>query len=252
MPTHRVLAAALVLFSVTTIATEAARGADFRVDNAVFAEGQSQPQSQGVTIFYQGLVYDFLNEPSEIIVFDKAHRRFTLLDISRHVQSQISIEDVQAVVNRVKQRLAGHPNPNSRWLVDPSFEESYDHENSELTLKSPTITYQAQVQATAPAVAAQYHEFSDWYTQFNLALNPSSRPPFPRMMLNEAIERHQGVAKEVHLSTTLSPKDVPNKITSRHQLAVQLDSADMNRVAEAREYLRSFQNVSLGEYRKGK
>ena len=143
------------------------------------------------------------------------------------------------------------PNPNIKWLVDPSFEESFDPENSELTLKSPSITYRAQVQATDPAVAAQYHEFSDWYTQFNLALNPSSRPPFPRMMLNEAIERHQGVAKEVHLTATLSPKDAPVKITSRHQLAVQLDSADMNRVAEVREYLRASAAFRSREYRQG-
>ena len=82
-------------------------------------------------------------------------------------------------------------------------------------------------------MAAQYHEFSDWYAQFNHALNPKSRPPFPRMMLNEAIERHQGVAKEVHLVATSSPKDAPVKIASRHQLAMQLDSADMNRVARS-------------------
>ena len=101
-------------------------------------------------------------------------------------------------------------------------------------------------------MAAQYREFSDRYAQFNLALNPKSRPPFPRMMLNEAIERHQGVAKEVHLTAALSPKDAPIKITSRHQLAAQLDAADMNRVAEAREYLRSFPSVSFREYRQGK
>ena len=235
----------VLLFSAATLVARRPAAADFRVENTVFAEGQSQPQSQGVTIFHEGLVYDFLNEPAEVIVFDKAHRRFILLDISRRVRSEISIDDVQAFVDRVKQRLSGHPNPNVKWLADPSFEESFDRESSELTLKSPSITYQAQVQATDPAVAAQYHEFSDWYAQFNHVLNPKSRPPFPRMMLNEAIERHQGIAKEVHLTAALGPKDAPIKITSRHQLAVQLDAADMNRVAEAREYLRSFRSVSL-------
>ena len=196
----------VVLLSGRGSRPEAAQAADFRVDNTVYVEGQSQPQSQGVTIFHQGLVYDFLDEPAEVIIFDKAHRRFILLDITRHVRSEISIDDVQTFVNRVKQRLSGHPNPNVKWLADPSFEESFDRESSELTLKSPSITYQAQVQATDPAVAAQYREFSDWYAQFNLALNPKSWPPFPRMMLNEAIQRHQGVAKEVHLDRSLGPE----------------------------------------------
>ena len=105
------------------------------------------------------------------------------------------------------------------------------------------------VQTTDRAVATQYREFSDWYTQFNLALNPSSRPPFPRMLLNAAIERHQGVAKEVHLTAAAGPQDAAVKITSRHQLAVQLEAADLNRVAEVSEYMRSFRSVSLREYR---
>ena len=117
-----------------------------------------------------------------------------------------------------------------------------------MTLKSDTITYRAQMQTTDPAVAIQYREFSDWYTQFNLALNPSSRPPFPRMMLNAAIERHQGVAKEVHLSAAASPQGAAVKITSRHQLAMQLDSGDLNRVAEVGGFVLSFRNVLLREY----
>ncbi|MGA2255927.1 MAG: hypothetical protein ABSG53_14875 [Thermoguttaceae bacterium] len=252
MLAYRVLAAAAVLFSGSTLVAEAARAADFRVENAVFSEGQSQPQSQGVTIFHEGVVFDFLNEPAEVIVFDKAHRRFILLDIGRKVRSEISIDDVQGFVNRVKQRLSGHPSSSSKWLADPSFEESFDRGNAEVTLKSPLITYQAQVQATAPEVATQYHEFSDWYAQFNFALNSQSRPPFPRMMLNDAIERCQGIAKEVHLSAASSPKDAPVKITSRHQLSTKLDSADMKRVAETREHLRSFRSISFREYRQGK
>jgi hypothetical protein len=252
MPTYRVLAATLLLLFGTTLAAKAVHGANFRVDNAVYAAGQSQPQSQGVTIFYEGLVYDFLNEPAEVIVFDKAHRRFVLLDITRHVRSEISIDDIQSFANRVKQRLSGHPNPHIKWMGDPSFEESFDRENSALTLKSPTMTYKAQLQAVPPAMAAQYHEFSDWYAQFNSALNPSSRPPFPRMMLNEAVERHNGVSKEVLLTTLPGPNGTATKITSRHQLAGQLDAADMNRLTEADDYRRSFQSVPFREYRQGK
>src|SRR5208283_3389265 len=117
---------------------------------------------------------------------------------SRHVRSEISVDDVQNFIHRVKQRMSGHPNPSVKWLADPTFEESFDRESNELTLKSPSITYQVEVQATDAAVAAQYREFADWYAQLNFVLDPKSRPPFPRMMLNDAIERHQGIAKEVH------------------------------------------------------
>ncbi len=276
MPTYRVLVAALLLFSGralvlesvqaaespleekgpreqrTSPARQAAQAADFRVDNTVYVDGKSQPQSQGVTIFHKGAVYTFLKEPAQVIVFDKAHRQFLLLDMTRHVRSAISLDDVQDFVKRVGQRLSVHPNPNVKWLADPSFEESFDHENSELTLKGSSITYQAQVQPTLPAVAAQYREFSDWYAKFNQVLDPKSWSPFPRMELNAAIERHQGIAKEVHLTAALRPKDPSIRITSRHQLVAELDQADIHRMAQVREYLRSFPSVSFDEFRQGK
>ena len=252
MLAHRVLVVAVCFFAATAVLTEAAGGADFRVANSVFVEGQSQPQSQGVTIFYEGQVYDFLSEPAEVIVFDQAQRRFTLLDLGRRVRSEISTDDVQAFVDRAKQRLSGHPNANVKWLADPAFKETFDYASSGLTLQSDSITYQAQVQVTDTAVAAQYREFSDWYAKFNHTVNPKSWPPFARMMLNEAIQRRQGVAKEVHLTATLNPKQTPVKIASRHQLAAELESADVNRVAEVRQHLQDFQSVSLAEYRRGK
>ena len=137
MPAYRVLAAALFLFSCHGTAGEAAQAADFRVDNTVFVEGQSQPQSQGVTIFHEGLVYDFLNEPAEVIVFDKAQRRFILLDIGRHVRSEISIDDVQASSIESSNACPVIPIRTSNgWPIRRSKNRS-TAETSQLTLKSP-------------------------------------------------------------------------------------------------------------------
>ena len=53
----------------------------------------------------------------------------------------------------------------------------------------------------------------------------------------------------VHLTAALGPKDVPIKIASHHQLATELSASDIKRLAEVREYQRSFKAVSLREYR---
>jgi hypothetical protein len=248
MNPYRTLVATLVFASGMALLPKLAGAANFRVENSVFAEGETEPVSRSVTIFQAGLVYDFLSNPGEVIIFNKADRRFILLDMDRRVRSEISMDDVRDFVNRVKQRMAGHPSLSVRWLADPVFEESYNAERSELTLKSPSIVYQAQLKSTDPAVAAQYHEFSDWYARFNLALDPKSRPPFPRMMLNDAIDRHQGIAKEVHLTSVKTSNGTSSKVTSRHEIALQLDSADTNRTAEVKEYLHSFRSVSFTEY----
>jgi len=247
MLTRRFTLAALFVSAGLAVAWPAP-AADFHVENAVYIEGNARPQSQGVTIFHDGLVYDFLTDPSEIIVFDKAHRRFELLDLTRRVRSEVSLDDVKAVVERAKQRLAGHSNPQFRWLGAPSFDEALDRDKSALTMRSDSLTYEVQLLPAGPDVAVQYREFSDWYAQFNYVLNPGSRPPFARMKLNDALERNQGIAKEVRLTANFTANEPPQRITSRHELAGQLDSSDTKRLADARDAMQSFRHVSLKEY----
>jgi hypothetical protein len=101
---------------------------------------------------------------------------------------------------------------------------------------------------TGPDVASQYRDFSDWYAQFNHVLNPQSRPPFPRMMLDAALERNHGIAKEVRLTTNFARSPAATKVTSRHELAAQLDASDTARIAEAHNARKSFQHVLLNDY----
>jgi hypothetical protein len=51
---------------------------------------------------------------------------------------------------------------------------------------------------------------------------------------------------------TITPKKgAKTTIQSRHELATALTPADLNRIAEAREALRTFQTVKFTEYHKG-
>ncbi len=168
-------AVAYVLIGIAAVPP--AHSADFRVQNAIYLDGDAKPQSQGVTIFHDGLVYDFLTEPSEIMVFDKPHSRFVLLDLTRRVQSERSTDDVKAFIDRAKKYLTGQKNPELRWLAEPTFDVTYDSPTSELTLRSEWLTYQVVLLPTGPEVAAEYREFSDWYTQFNHVLNPHLHRP---------------------------------------------------------------------------
>jgi hypothetical protein len=248
MSISRLISAALFA-SALIAASPSSRAADFRVNNAVYVEAESRPQCQSTTIFHAGLVYDFLADPAEIIVFEKQHGRFVLLDTGRHVQSELSTEEVDAFINHAKRRLAEVKNPAEiRWLADATFDETFDSQTSQLTLRSECMTYEVQLLATGPDVAAQYRDFTDWYAQFNHMINPDSRPPFPRMMLDAALERNHGIAKEVRLTSNFAKNHPPVKITSRHELAGQLDAADKKRVAEAQDDMKTFKQVSLKEY----
>ena len=247
----RLFVASLLIASAiaTAIAPAPAHAADFRVENAVYVDGDPQPHDQSVTIFNNGLVYDCLRDPAEIFVFDKPHGRFVLLDLTRHVQCEVAIDDVKKFIEQTKKMLARPKNPpQEHWLAEPAFDETFDNQASVLTLRNEWMTYQVQLLPTGPDVAAEYREFSDWYAQFNHVLNPESRPPFPRMMLNAAMDRNHGIAKEVRLTSNFAKTPTPVKVTSRHELAGQLDASDTKRVAEAHEGMKTFQKVAIGVY----
>ena len=256
MSTSRLSIAVLFVF-LAVAAAPPVRSADFRVENKVYIEGEAKPQSQGTTIFHNATVYDFLADPPEIMVFDRPHGHFVLLDVGRRVQSEVSTEEVKAFIDRAKKNLARPKNPPQiRWLAEPQFDIVFDSRTITLTLRSEPMTYEVVLMPTGPDVAAQYREFSDWDAQFNHVLNPQSRPPFARMVLDEAMETNHAIAKEVRLTTNFARWASPDKakpatttkVTSRHELTGQLDASDMKRIAEAREDMKNFQHVALRDY----
>ena len=223
---------------------------DFRIDNRVYATGQSRPDSQSSTIFYSGAVYDFLEDPSEVIVLDKSGGRFVLLELGRRVQTELTKDLVATLTAKIKEKAAGSPIPLVQFRGDPKFEEKFDESAFKLTLASDWMTYQVQVQSPGAAIAQQVREFSDWNARLNAMLNPGSWP-FARLLLNEALARHQATAREVRLTVT-SKKTSPARQTtvrSQHDLVLKLTPADVNRVAQAREFMRTFPAIDFGKYR---
>ncbi|MGA2618817.1 MAG: hypothetical protein ABSF26_14490 [Thermoguttaceae bacterium] len=298
-PVLRAACAGLALVVGWTIVAGVAAGADFRVTNRVYAGSDQKPQSQGTTIFYGGRVYDFLDEPAEVIVLDKAAGRFTLLDDQHRVRAELTPGEVAAFVARIKQRAAAHQDPLVRFLATPSFAEEFSSDPArnnlgtsegdspifvgrksgqspggfpadpkdlgQLTLRGQWMTYRVRLSAADAEVARQYREFSDWQVRLNVVLFAGARPPFARLMLNEAIARRQAIPREVWLSTepggpakaTASASQQGGGLAkatimhSEHELLLPPGAADVERVAAVRESMRTFQAVAFEQYRRG-
>ncbi len=227
-------------------------GEDFCVENKVFSGNGKQPVSQSTTIFVGGMVYDYLREPDEVVVFDKAAGRFVLLDMDHKVRTEVTTKKVEDWTSELQRRAASHPDPFLKFLANPKFTETYDVATDILTLGSPWLTYRLVLAGTdSPAVAQQYQEFSDWYCRLNTVLNPGSKPPAARLAVNEALARRKATAREVYL--TLTPKGgFParrTKVRSEHQLLTQVAEADKIRVGQTRQFMAIFQAVSFEKYR---
>src|SRR5262245_19022263 len=101
----RLVAVIMAVFSLTTLATPA-RAAEFRIHTKVYANGGKTPAGENITIFRDGLVYDFCQDPAEAVVFDPAGGRFVLLEPRRQQMAEIGLERIDTLLPALQQRLA--------------------------------------------------------------------------------------------------------------------------------------------------
>lgn len=255
-PSRFALAAVLCspfIFGGVVVSAQAALGEDFRVENKVFVGNQKEPASQSTTIFHDGVVYDYLDKPAEVVIFDGAAEQFVLLDIVRRVRAEVTTDQVEQLTRQLQQLASTQADPFIRFSATPKFDEQFDQPANELTLSSPWMTYRMLlVDAGSRAIAEQYREFADWYARLNTVLSPGSKPPAARLLVNAALAKREATAREVYL--TLTPKKglLPKRITihSRHRLVRQVVQADLDRIKQTREFTKIFHPVGFEQYRK--
>jgi len=251
IPGWRPMVAVAALLAVLS-ARPASAADGFRVDNRVFYEDQKEPACQSSTIFAESKVYDFLDKPAEIFVFDRPQEQFILLDTDRRVSTRVSMQDVVGFTAQLQTRAETRNDPFLKFLARPKFDQQLDAVSGTLTLNSPWMTY--QVQGTAPpdpAMLQLFREFSDWYVRLTPILDPAARPPFARMLLNEALERCGLMPRKVTLTLTPKRGIMTKRITvrSEHQLIGRLSEADNDRLVQVQQFVTIFNPVSLEQYR---
>jgi hypothetical protein len=228
---------------------------EFRIENRVFLEGKKEPESRSLTLFHEGMVYDFLSEPSEVTVFDKATGHFILLNMAKQEQTELSIAAINAFVEKLTQLANKQKDPSSKFFANPKFEERFDAANGELSLTSPWVRYRLLTEAAEnEEILVLYREFSDAYTRLNAMLNPGSRPPQARLQVNDALVQHRSLPREVNLTITSIKNNPPQKsvLRSEHDLNLTLTPFDLDHIHQAREARGKFKVVPYKTYEKNR
>jgi hypothetical protein len=243
----------LALTALTSFAyVDEAPAADFLVNNAVYAEGETEPRVRTTTIFLDGLVYDYLESPTETIVFDARAGRFTLLDPDRRVRTEVTTKQVANLITQLKKRAGRHESEYLQFLAEPHFEERFELSTGALVLDSPWLTYRVHTEKPAnPDIVEQYRQFADRYCQINTMLNPRLMPPFARMELNRVLAENGVIPRHIELELR-SGRGLTARVTrlsSRHELVQKPGEASLARVAQTREFMGMFQLVSFRQYR---
>ncbi len=230
-----------------------AQGEDFHVESRVFKVGDTKPIIETTTLFYKGIVYDFLNDPQEgrdpeVTIFDPAGKRFIVLDPERRMCSEVDLPSVQEFTRKVRLQAAAHQDPLLNFLSNPVFTEKAG-EDGQLEFSSAWMIYRMKTSpAKSPEISRQYGEFSHWHCQLNVMINPQTLPPFGRMAISEQLEQRELLPTEVYM--TISPKGPTPKLVIRaeHRFQWTMVERDRQNIDEAQRQMKSFRQVSLTEY----
>ncbi len=191
LASRRVVSYLLAALLVPAVSLPLFAGEAFRIRTKVFVGDVKEPVSKSTTLFQNGVVYDFLEQPEQTAVFRKPMGdkpgRFVLLNNKHRVQTEIATDKLSDAMKKLREWAAEQQNPFLRFAANPRFDETFDRESGKLVLTSQFETYTVD---TSPASLHQdsmgdYREFLDWYTQLNTLLT-SPIPPNPRMQLNDA------------------------------------------------------------------
>lgn len=236
----------LALLAVSLVAGRL-EAEDFCIQNRV-SFGKDVVESE--TIFHGSAAYDFLSDPLEITISDPPRKRFIVLDPTRRVKTELSQDDVDAFNEKIKLEAQRRNIPLLSFLSDPAFEQKADEARSEITFNSQWLSYRVEMlEPKFDSAVAAYADYSNWQAKLNAVLRPGSLPPFPRLLVNAAIEKQGRVPETVEL-TRYAQHPAKRQITieAQHRWRWKLYESDLKRIEQADQYLVTFKLLSTAEY----
>lgn len=223
---------------------------EFRLHNQVFVEDQTEPASETFTLFRGGRAYDRLADDSEIVVFDPPHQRFVLLQPGREIRAEITLEQIDALHQRLTEKLREQGDKLNLFVLDPRYEIVPAEGDGPASFRSQWTTYEVYAAPIKDEeIAAELAEFNAWSTKLNALKNPTL---LARQPINEWLAAERRVAERVHLvrykKNLLGQFVQEAEFHSRHTLTSQLSRADLEKIDQIERWLVEFRRATLGEY----
>lgn len=239
-------AASLIIWGNVSVAM--AQSQSFRILTDIHFENQPAPQMQSLTVFANGVYYDFsLDDPSAATVIDPANQSIWLLDGKRHIKTIINTAELMDFVQSAQQQVKANPEltmsvaPELAMLVAAADIAQYDDQSASLTVGNDQVRYRASTQRPPTAeLAQQYADFANWSSRLN-AKYPPRRPPYVRMRLNDELGSRGLLPAEIEIINSLNGK--VSHARCRLIAKWQLNSDDEARVQRVAENIKKFSEV---------
>jgi len=237
------------LLVCATLSIAAAQQPGFRIETDILFGDEKAPAKQTLTLFSEGVYYDFsIDDPTAITMIDPQRNRIVLLDAKRNIQTVLDTNEMHKYVESAKLQANS---PDLQLLLKASEQFSFDEQTGKCTVGIPQMQYIATSQQPtdkhwAGQIAAQYADFANWSARLN-AVYPPQRPPYVRMRLNDELGSRGLLPAEIEITT--KPISGKPMIARCRLLAIwKLSSDDQAKIKSVGEKLAQFNKLEPGRY----
>jgi hypothetical protein len=236
----------------------------FRVESEVFVHGAEQPVARSLTLFRDGIAWDFL-EPTaakaaggeaggtgEIVLHDPARERVVLIDPARNVKTHVDTIRLERLSVSLATWARKSDDRLVRWAGGPDFGEGMTESDDRIELVGPRVRYALEF-ATPPTAEAAgiYRRFADTAILLKALVRPGGLPPFPRLAINRRVAAAGGIPTEVSLEIDSRVAMVSGRADTLrcvHKFHPRLLTGDLSRIEEAESRVAVATQVELAEF----
>ena len=223
----------------------------FRVDNVSrFIRNERVATYLSSTVFYDDMVFDFVGENGEIVVYSFQLQKFTLIDPIRRMRTEIDESEIDRFLDRIKVILKDKNDGFSTFMTDPAFEIS--RKDDELFFQSKWIDYRATTSSfESEEQADAYFRFADAMGKLNVYMNPGVVTPLARMVANRKFMQESLFPKKVVSEIYPKGKTIFTKtfqVENEASLSRRLSERDRSRINRAIHFFAQFPYVSFKTY----
>lgn len=241
----------------------AGSGCTLRVESELFANGKSDAVARSLTLFRDGVTWDFLEIPpagdgdggmqlAEIVLHDPARERLVVVDPIRNVKTTVAVVRLERLGVSLAKWARGADDRLVRWAGGPDFDSGMQETDAGIELVGPRVRYAvAHTAAPSEESAAAYRRFADTAILLRALLHPGGVPPFPRLALNRRLEAARAIPTEVALE--IEPKlgpisGRPERLKCVHKSHPRLLSSDLQRIDDAEAHVAAAGEVDLAAF----
>ncbi|MDZ4817436.1 MAG: hypothetical protein SGJ20_00530 [Planctomycetota bacterium] len=222
---------------------------DFRVESKVLVGKETEPHSTNVTLFRGPHIYDFLDKPEQITLYDLERGRIVVVDPVNLKKAEVSV----GLLDSYCQTLLLKPTGNDaflKFLLRPDLAVTEDQKSGETIFAGQYLTYRVLgVKPEQSGTEKRYREFADLSARLNALVNQRSLPPFARLAVNSSLAEAGKIPSKIHL--TIPSRRLIGRaleLHSEHEFRARILDSETAKIEAAGETMARCELVKLSDF----